>query len=1048
MAAKSELQIVINADDKASQKIGKVRKAFQRLGKAAKVAKKALKVASVGIAAVGTSMAATVMTAAKFEKGMREVNTLVNLGDKEFKGLTDQMLELSKQTGVATTQLTGGLYQAISAGVPADNALDFMTIASKAAIGGVTEVETAIDGLTTVINAFGLEASDAEAVSDVMFTTVKLGKTTMSELSAAMFQAAPLAASLGLSIEDVAGSVATLTKSGVPTTVAMTQIRAAMVALTKPSAAMEELYAKMGVATGKAALETFGFQGTLEKLNEVTGGSETALVKAMGRVEGFSAVLGLTGKNAAVARADLDEMSKAGGATQTAFEEMNKSFDTTFGILKNQLSVQLQKTGLRLIPKLIPKIQRLSGAYDEWTELGDMVRRAWSWFREEGDFIGALDELHDKYPKVTKKLVAFYLKAKDIKRIALILVDRFRALVQEGSPLRETLAGLAATGTEWIEDLVTHVGNLRDWFLEVLPAIQEFGQGLLDVVVPAVLDAWTKLADLLLRLEAKRFEMMTTALGTLSSMFTERVVPALKGAWEFLKILGAVIVDTIKPAIDEFMDALAPAQEQLAGLSDEFAALKKAIGPAFKAALAIIGAVILGIVGLVTSLVAGIIKAVAKILPFVISAIQGLMTVFTGLADFLTAFWQILQGLFSGNMEQVTQGFQNMKDAISLIWEGMWLGIRSVFEGFWVGLEELLSTVIESIVGFFTNLRDRLIGGSIIPEMLAEMLTAFTTWFTEIADNLTVWVEERVAQFVAFFEDLKKEMGEFATERLTALTEFLTSIGTMVEDFVTERWKAFLKLLKEGTKKFEEIRKSFVDWIDDRLLDIDEAWGKIFKLFKDGWEDLKDLGMAKMSEMETNLRTFIANFKKIGEDIIGGIKDGIISKALEMADAAVQAILAALAAARAAIDAHSPSRHGKRLGENWGSAVATGMQESVAKQIPEIQKVATRATLAMTSVVRGGFMLRSPSKVMEQLGVNTVQGWLLGLKQMMPASQAMMGLITGSALAPTMRPARVPQSIDRSRTVNYNLTAQYRTAQSEARLIDDLSLLSAVTGGR
>jgi hypothetical protein len=80
--------------------------------------------------------------------------------------------------------------------------------------------------------------------------------------------------------------------------------------------------------------------------------------------------------------------------------------------------------------------------------------------------------------------------------------------------------------------------------------------------------------------------------------------------------------------------------------------------------------------------------------------------------------------------------------------------------------------------------------------------------------------------------------------------------------------------------------------------------------------------------------------------------------------------------------------------------------------------------------------------------VNTVQGWLLGLKQMMPASQAMMGLITGSALAPTMRPARVPQSIDRSRTVNYNLTAQYRTAQSEARLIDDLSLLSAVTGGR
>jgi len=112
LAAKSELQIVINADDKASKKIGKVRKAFQRLGKAAKFAKKGLKLAAVAMAAVGAATGATVFAAAKFEKGMREVNTLVNLGDKEFKGLTDQMLELSKQTGVATTQLTGGLYQA------------------------------------------------------------------------------------------------------------------------------------------------------------------------------------------------------------------------------------------------------------------------------------------------------------------------------------------------------------------------------------------------------------------------------------------------------------------------------------------------------------------------------------------------------------------------------------------------------------------------------------------------------------------------------------------------------------------------------------------------------------------------------------------------------------------------------------------------------------------------------------------------------------------------------------------------------------------------
>ena len=103
-----------------------------------------------------------------------------------------------------------------------------LEIAAKAAVGGVTDTRTAADGLTSIMNAYKIEVGQAANVSDKMFTAVKLGKTNFAEISASISQVAPLAASFGVSIDDVLAALATLTKSGTPTAQAMTQIRSAI----------------------------------------------------------------------------------------------------------------------------------------------------------------------------------------------------------------------------------------------------------------------------------------------------------------------------------------------------------------------------------------------------------------------------------------------------------------------------------------------------------------------------------------------------------------------------------------------------------------------------------------------------------------------------------------------------------------------------------------------------------------------------------------------------------------------------------------------------
>lgn len=409
--ATRDLTLVLRARDQASKELTSM---GQKLGGMAKAAGLA---AAAGGAALAGFGAASVKAAADFETGMREVNTLINLSEKEFKDLSAQVVDVSKRMGVDAVGASKALYQAISAGVPKDNALNFLEIASKAAIGGVTDTTTAIDGLTTVLNAFKMPASEATAVADIMFTTVKLGKTTMGELSASMFNVAPIAAAAGVKFDEVSAAIASLTKQGTPTSVATTQIRAAIQAIIKPTEEMgvalrtvvpdliksgelsgkaAEEYQELGkqiaqlnpksktyekdlkelvkaqtqvaMSFGPAILQSRGLAGTLELLNKTAEGNSNTLGKMYGSVEGLQAVLGITGANAQMFAGDLEAVRNATGASQTAFEQMNKSAGRQWAQLQAAFQSVMITIGSELLPALTPLLtaiaQGLPGAID------------------------------------------------------------------------------------------------------------------------------------------------------------------------------------------------------------------------------------------------------------------------------------------------------------------------------------------------------------------------------------------------------------------------------------------------------------------------------------------------------------------------------------------------------------------------------------------------------------------------------------------------------------------------------------------------------------
>ena len=324
MAKKQELKAVISAD--AQQFYKTVKRVGAVAGQAAKY------LAGLGVAGGVFS----VREALRFSKGMAEVRTILKLSDAEFNRLKVDVRGVAKELGLSMPDAVAATYQAISSGVPKDNVIDFLRTAGKSAIAGVTDVATAVDGLTTVMNSYGIEAKDAERVSDLMFTVVKDGKINFKELSDTIGRAAPMAKASGTAMEEMAAAVATLAK------------------IEKPEQAITDLNAVMvEAATAGTPLLKFIAQFKGKTLSEIIGAGLNRRAAA-----GMAILAG----NATVLATELDNMKTSTGATNDAFDIMGA--DASFAV--SQLRTQIQDMGVAIGTELLPQVVELSQAFTAW----------------------------------------------------------------------------------------------------------------------------------------------------------------------------------------------------------------------------------------------------------------------------------------------------------------------------------------------------------------------------------------------------------------------------------------------------------------------------------------------------------------------------------------------------------------------------------------------------------------------------------------------------------------------------------------------------------
>lgn len=326
------------------------------LGKTAKTAGKiaagAMVAAATAVATLGT---AAVKSAAEYEAQLANVSTLLTGTEAEVAARTaeigDQVLEISNRTGVATADLTDGMYQVVSAfGDSADAAAILETAAKSAAAGNATTTDS-INLLSAVTKGYGDTSAEAvQQAADLAFATVRLGQTSFPELAAGMGKVIPLASTLGLEQEQLWGAMATLTGVTGSTAEVVTQMKATMQAFLSPSKNMQAALKNMGYESGQALLESKGLQGSLDALKDAVGGNELAFAGLFSSVEAQTAVLAMAGNQAENLTSKTAEMYEATGAANTAFERQTNTLAYDIQMIKNLGANFLTQLGTNILP--------------------------------------------------------------------------------------------------------------------------------------------------------------------------------------------------------------------------------------------------------------------------------------------------------------------------------------------------------------------------------------------------------------------------------------------------------------------------------------------------------------------------------------------------------------------------------------------------------------------------------------------------------------------------------------------------------------------------
>ena len=311
-------------------------------------------------APIAIAGAACVKLASDYEDSVAKVYTIMDKGVMSTDEMAQSILDLSTKTGKSATELADATYQALSASVATDKVAGFVEDAVKLAKSGFTETATAVDTLTTVINAYGYSAEDAQMISDKLVQTQNKGKTTVAELSSSIGNVIPTAAAYNVSLDNLCSAYVTLTKQGINTQNSTTAINGMLTELADSGSEVAKvLQNQTGKSFGQLMSEGYDLGEVIQILSDYVDGDSEAFANLWGNVRASKGALAIANAGAEGFTATMNHMAESTGLCDKALEDLqtpSAKAGKALNAVKNT-GIQL---GEEILSAMVPSIEKLS----------------------------------------------------------------------------------------------------------------------------------------------------------------------------------------------------------------------------------------------------------------------------------------------------------------------------------------------------------------------------------------------------------------------------------------------------------------------------------------------------------------------------------------------------------------------------------------------------------------------------------------------------------------------------------------------------------------
>lgn len=652
----------------SNSKIDKLAENFDKVSEASGKASDKLKPVSTAIAGLGTASVAASIT---FEDSMAKVSTIADETEVSYDSMKKSIIDLSNQTGISANDIADNVYNAISAGQSTGDAVNFVTNSTKLAKAGFAEAGQSLDVLTTIMNAYGLEAEQVGMVSDTLVQIQNKGKTTVAELASTMGKIIPTANSMGVSLDQLGAGYALMTSKGIATAETTTYMNSLLNELGKSGTKASEALKK---GTGKTFQELteggYPLGDVLVMLEKEAKKSGVSLADMFGSAEAGKAALVLATDSGEAFNSLLEDMGNSLGATDAAFEKVN---NTTGNKLKQSLN-EVKNSAINMGDTLAPVTSMVAEGFRKITGmLSGLSSEQLKTIAVIGAgvvalnlVLGAVSKVTNSISSVIKGIESIKTAFNSLKKIGLA-VKAF-ALANPATIIIAGIVALIATivllwnKCEWFRELCYSLfeGLKQAWdaTLQFFKSCWEWFTGIWNEAIEGIKNIWQSICDffkLIWQEVCLDFEIAWNVWKTVFEIVVNTIKTMWQGGCNAIQFAWQVIVDFIKLVWEGWKNIFQSVGNIIQGIWQGLCNTIKSIWE--------------GIVNTIKSLWNGF-KSIFE------SVGNSIRSVWNGLTSMISSVWNgVVNGVKSA-WNGIISPFQSVVNSIKNIWDG----IKSMFK--------------------------------------------------------------------------------------------------------------------------------------------------------------------------------------------------------------------------------------------------------------------------------------------------------------------------------------------------------------------------------